>query len=213
MATWEMAASALTPFGVLFLLAAALAADATAQSQAPDSSRFTGTPAEQLAAARARLDAFKWYRERRDFIPGGEVVLVEFSGKLQRWRVQIDKRGTPGTIETIWDGGRAARREIPFSTQWQCLPAVPDSAVNPPTTVRDGGTLLVDGKLARRLVEEFMADYGQPLHKVTHEVDIDATTGVPIRLISTEHPPGMPTKYVGTYYDLGVPIEIDFPCP
>lgn len=89
---------------------------------------------------------------------------------------------------------------------------MPDSAVNPPTTVREGGTLLVNGKPARRLIEEFMEEYGQPLHKVTHEVDIDAVTGIPIRLISTEHPPGTPTKYVGTYYDLGVSIKIEFPC-
>jgi hypothetical protein len=202
----------LMALGAAFLAAAVFGADAMAPSQAANSSIFAGTPAEQLAAARARLDAFKSYRERREFIPGGAVVLVEFSGKLQRWRVQIDKDGVVGTTETIWDGGRSARREMPFSPQWRCFPPVPDSAVNPPTTVRDGGTVLVNGKLARRLVEEFMEEYLQPLHKVTHEVDVDAVTGVPIRLISTEHPPGTPTKYVGTYYDLGVPIEIDFPC-
>jgi hypothetical protein len=191
----------------------AIAAASAAGVALADAALFSGTPAEQLAAARARLDKINSYRERREFIPGGEVVLVEFSGKLQRWRAQIVKRGRPGTIETIWDGGRSARREMPFSSQWECFPSIPDSAVNPPTTVHDAGALVVDGKPARRLVEEFMAEYMQAPHKVTHEVDIDAATGIPIRLISTEHPPGMPTKYVGTYYDLGAPIQLEFPCP
>lgn len=72
----------LTPFGVVMLVADVLGGEVPSPSQAPNSSLFTGTPAEQLAAARARLDAFKSYRERRDFVLGGEVVIVEFSGKL-----------------------------------------------------------------------------------------------------------------------------------
>jgi hypothetical protein len=99
------------------------------------------------------------YRERREFIPGGEVVVVD-----------------------IWDGGRAARREIPFSSQSECLPSIPDSAVNPPTTVHDAGAIVVD-----------------------------AAIGVPIRLISTEHPPGVSTKHVGLLRPGRAHTE--FPCP
>jgi len=47
--------------------------------------------------------------------------------------------------------------------------------------------------------------------RLAHEVDVDAATGVPIRLISSETGGGYETRYVGTYYDLGAPIALVFP--
>lgn len=172
---------------------------------------LTGTPAEQFAAAYVRLDALQSYRERRDFsAPNQSVTIVEFSGHLQRWITQIYENNVPGIRETIWNGGRSATREIPFAPQWECFPPVPDEAINPPTTIRDGGSLTVNGKPARRLIEEFVNQMRQS--EMKHEVDIDTATGVPIRLISTETEGRRITKYVGVYYDLGVPITIIFPC-
>ena len=166
------------------------------------------TPAAQLEAARAKLDAFKSHRERREYdTPEGFVVhIVEFSGGLQHW-IYLDAQGSV-VKEVIWDKGRSASRKT-SDTTWICNPPIPDEATEPPKVVHDGGTLVVNGRSAHRFVEEFMNQLvGSSL---VHEVDVDAATGVPIRLISTETGGDYVTKYVGTYYDLGVPIVLVFP--
>jgi hypothetical protein len=165
------------------------------------------TPAAQLEAARAKLDAFKSYRERREYErPTRLVQIVEWSGGLQHW-ITLGPQGSV-VSETIWDKGRSASRQPPDTT-WLCNPPIPDEATEPPTVVRDGGTQMVNGRRASRLVEEFINIL--PGSQVVHEVDVDAATGVPIRLISTETDREFITKYVGTYYDLGVPIALVFP--
>lgn len=165
------------------------------------------TPAAQLAAARARLDAFVSYRERREYEqPSRLVQIVEFSGALQHW-ITLDPHGAVAG-ETIWAAGRSASR-TPLDTTWRCNPPVPDEATEPPTVVRDGGPQMVAGQPARRLVEEFINLLAGS--RVVHEVDIAVTTGIPIRLTSTETEGGDVTRYVGTYYDLGVPIALVFP--
>lgn len=166
------------------------------------------TPATQLAAARAKLDAFKSYRERREYdTPEGFVVnIVEFSSGLQHW-IYLDAQGSV-VKEVIWDKGRSAWRQ-PSDSTWRCNPPIPDEATEPPTVVRDGGTLVVNGRSARRLMEEFTNQlFGS---RLVHEVDVDADTGVPIRLISIETGGGYETKYIGTYYDLGAPIVLVLP--
>lgn len=167
-------------------------------------------PAAQLDAARARLDGFRSHRERREYDrPERFVQIVEFSGVLQHW-INLDAQGSV-VSELIWDKGRSASRK-PADTTWLCNPPIPDEATEPPAVVRDGGTLLVNGRSAHRLVEEFT----NPLagSHVVHEVDVDAATGVPIRLISTETEGSYVTRYVGTYYDLGASIALVFPrCP
>ncbi len=165
------------------------------------------TPAAQLEAARARLDAFKSYRERREYEkPTRLVQIVEWSGGLQHW-INLGPQGSV-VSEILWDKGRSASRKPPDTT-WLCNPPIPDATTEPPTVVRDGGTLVVNGRPASRLVEEFINQL--PGSHVVHEVDIDVATGVPIRLISTETDTGDVTKYVGTYYDLGAPIALAFP--
>ena len=168
------------------------------------------TPAAQLAAARAKLDALTSYRERREYErPERLVQIVEFSGALQHW-INLDPQGSVAG-ELIWDKGRSASRK-PRDTTWFCNPPIPDEATEPQTVVRDGGPLVVNGRSASRFVEEFTNQLVNS--RVVHEVDVDAATGVPIRLISTETEGGYVTKYVGTYYDLGAPIALVFPrCP
>lgn len=172
------------------------------------------TPAEQLAAAYAKLYAFKSHRERRVY-EGGELIQnIEFSGGLEHW-ISLNSEGKAWR-EVIWDvtrdKGRSAERTPPGIT-WTCHPRIPAEAIDPPSQVTDGGALMVNGQAAHRFVEVFtniMADS----HK-RHEVDVATDTGIPIRLISTEvHKDGFRTHYVGTYYDIGVPIVLVFPhCP
>jgi len=165
------------------------------------------TPAAQLKAAWAKLEAFKSYRERREYeAPTRLSQIVEWSGGLQKWMTL----GPMGSVvsETIWEKGRSASREPPDTT-WICNPPIPDEATDPPSVVRDGGTQMVNGRRASRLVEEFTNQLADS--QVVHEVDVDAATGVPIRLISTETHTDFVTKYVGTYYDLGAPIKLVFP--
>ena len=165
-------------------------------------------PAAQLKAAWAKLDAFKSYKERREYErPTHLSQIVEWSGGLQKWMTL----GPQGSVvsEIIWDKGRSASRKPPGTT-WLCNPPIPDEATDPPSVVRDGGTQVVNGRRVNRLVEEFINQLGGS--QVVHEVDVDAATGVPVRLISTEtHDRDFITKYVGTYYDLGVPIALVFP--
>ena len=166
------------------------------------------TPAAQLAAARAKLDAFKSHRERREYdTPESFVVnIIEFSGGLQHW-IYLDAQGSI-VKEVIWEKGRSAWRR-PSDTTWLCNPPIPDEATEPPTVVHDGGTLTVNGRSAHRFVEEFTNQLAGS--HLVHEVDVDAATGVPIRLISTETDGGYEKKYVGTYYDLGAPIALELP--
>ena len=165
------------------------------------------TPAGQLEAAWAKLSAYKSYRERREYeTPSRLVQIIEWSGALQLW-INLDPQGSAAD-ETIWEKGRSASRTPPGTT-WQCNPTIPDEATDTPSVVRDGGTLVVNGRRANRLVEEF-TNLMIGSHCIS-EVDVDAVTGVPIRLISTENNGVYVTKYVGTYYDLGAPIELVFP--
>jgi hypothetical protein len=165
------------------------------------------TPAASLKAAWAKLGAFKSYRERRVYeIPMRSVQIVEWSGALQHW-ITLGPQGSV-VNETIWDKGRSASRQPPDTT-WSCNPQIPDEATDPPSVVRDGGAQEVNGRSASRFVEEFM----NPMTgaKVVCEVDVDAATGVPIRLFKTETLGDYVEKYVGTYYDLGAAIVLVFP--
>jgi len=165
------------------------------------------TPAARLEAAWGKLGAFKSYRERRVYeAPSQLVQIVEWSGALQLW-INLGPSGSL-TDETIWDKGRSASRTS-HDAPWECNPPIPDEATDPPSVVRDGGTLVVNGRRANRLVEEFTNQLIGGLE--VSEVDVDAATGVPIRLISTANNGVYVTKYVGTYYDLGAPIELVFP--
>ena len=164
-------------------------------------------PAAQLAAARAKLDAFKSYRERRDYRePTRLDQIVEFSGAVQHW-INLDPQGVV-VSEHIWEKARSASRKPPETT-WRCNPPVPDEYPEPDATVHEGPSQVVNGQDARRFVEELI----NPAvgSRVVHEVDVSVATGVPIRLTSTETEGALVTRYVGTYYDLGVPIALTFP--
>jgi len=165
------------------------------------------TPAARLEAAWAKLGSFKSYRERRVYeTPSQLVQIIEWSGALQLW-INLSPTGSVAD-ETIWDKGRSASRTSPDAA-WQCNPPIPDEATDPPSVVHDNGALVVNGRRAYRLVEEF-DNLLLDAHEIS-EVDVDAATGVPIRLTSTEINRAYITKYVGTYYDLGAPIELVFP--
>jgi len=169
------------------------------------------SPAAQLEAAFSKLYAFKSHRERRVYEGEELIQVIEFSGGLEHW-ITLDSAGKAGR-EVIWDvtldKGRSAERTPPGTT-WTCVKSVPAEAIEPPSQVTDGGALVVNGQGAHRFVEEFTnVMVGS---SVRHEVDVATATGIPIRLISLEiSKSGFKTNYVGTYYDLGVPIELVFP--
>lgn len=179
-------------------------------AQTVDAPLFAGTPAEQLAAARERLARLGTYRERRDYtLPRRTTQIVEFAQDLQRWINEFRTEDGVGRLETIWQGGNSARRELPEEPAWECYPPMDERFLQPDAAVRDGGPVTVNGRAARRLVEEFVNAVANT--RKVHETDIDAITGIPIRITSTEGEGPQKTVYVGTYYDLGRPITIEFP--
>jgi len=184
---------------------------APAPATAPAASPAGGeSPADKLRAARAQLEARGSHRERRVYSAPHEFTqVVEFAGKRQRWISEFDDDGKRSTQETIWEGGKGARRTLPGDSGWQCFPPIDDKLIEPTTTVTDGGAVTVDGHAAHRYVEKFTN--GMANGAVTHLVDVDDASGLPLRLISTEVDGGVETRYVGTYYDVGAGITIEFP--
>jgi hypothetical protein len=137
-------------------------------------------------------------------------MLAEFSGKRQRWISDFNDEGRRTREETVWEGGHSASRSLPGSPGWTCNPPIADRHIEPEATVTDGGPVTVNGRAAHRYVEKFINELNNN-SAVTHLVDVDDATGLPIQLTSTEVGSGRETRYVGTYYDIGVPFEIEFP--
>jgi hypothetical protein len=136
-------------------------------------------------------------------------MLAEFSGKRQRWISEHNDDGERSREETIWEGGRSASRTLPGSPGWSCNPPIDEKYIEPEHTVTDGGKVIVNGRAAHRYIEKFKNEMNQS--DVTHLVDVDDATGLPLQLTSTEVGSHGETRYVGTYYDIGVPFEIEFP--
>src|SRR6185503_17700734 len=111
--------------------------------------------------------------------------------------------------ETVWEAGHSASRTTPGSTDWSCNPPLDEKFLEPERTVTDGGSVTVNGHAAHRYIEKFTNEMTKG--SVTHLVDVDDATGLPLQLTSTEIHGARETRYVGTYYDVGVPFEIEFP--
>lgn len=176
----------------------------------PSAAVAAQSPAERLSAARKLLDARGAHRERRVYTaPNALEQVVEFSGGRQHWITEFNDDGRHSRQEIVWDGGRSAMRRIPDAPQWRCNPPIDDKLTEPDAIVTDGGKVSVDGHAAHRFIEKFTNAMNGG--RVTHLVDVDDTTGLPLQLTSTEEDGGMETRYVGTYYDIGAAIDIQFP--
>ena len=194
---------------IAFCLLAPLAAVAADPPAAPTVAA-ANTPEGLLRAARALLDTRGSHRERRVYSsPNPLTQTVEFAGTRQRWIVEYDDDGKHSRQETIWEGGRSASRRLPGSPGWQCNPPIDDKFIEPKASVTDGGAVTVDGHAAHRYIEKFTNELAHG--EVTHLVDVDDATGLPLQLTSTESDGGVETRYVGTYYDIGANITIEFP--
>jgi hypothetical protein len=193
-------------FALCLLMPLIALADETPAS----SSAATDSPEAKLRAARALLDARGSHREKRVYSsPNPLTQVVEFAGKRQRWINEFNDDGKQSRQETIWEGGRSASRRLPDSAAWQCNPPIDDALTEPRATVSDGGYVTVDGHAAHRYIEKFTNEPARGT--VTHLVDVDEKSGLPLQITSTESDGGVETRYVGTYFDIGVPITIDFP--